>query len=358
MYVDSNGDMRSSGIAKWVFLDDPKDGSYNRWIPGGGLFGNRNITASGQVINGMHIGTDYGANVGERLAAYDDGEVLATSGHSDYGKQVFIYFHKIDLTGHYAHLSSISVSAGQKVKAGQFIGLSGNTGISQGPHLHLGFCKGKTTNTSKNQAWIDTEEFDYKSAVEGVESLNSDTPYDKLPIVWKNLKWKVGDLIEFSYNYPTVHNGEATNPKHTNAKGRGYGYIVGLFPKDKHPYSVSLTKGGSSFGAVEPVNIYRVNDKTILDMPVASKPKPKPVPKPKPTVPSKVGQTLVIYEEAGYVDLWNESFTSRYPNGLSARYREFKIVKQVSDGHYIVHIPYADPQNVGIIWKPGIGFKS
>lgn len=354
MYKDNNGDMRSSGNAKWLFTNDPKDGSYNRWIPEGGLFGNRNISASGHVINGMHIGTDYGANVGESLSAYDDGEVLATTGHPDYGKQVFIYFHKIDLTGHYAHLNSIAVHVGQKVKSREVIGTSGNTGISQGPHLHLGFCKGKTTNTSKNQAWIDFEEFDYASAVEGTTSLAGDTPYDKLPIVWKSLKWKAGDLVEFSSCYPTVHNGELQSPPKLNAKGRGYGYITGLFPKDKHPYRLSLTKGGASFGAVEPVYIYRVNDKTILDMPAASKPKPKP----KPTVPSRAGQTLVIHEEAGYVDLWNDNFSSKYPSGLSPRYREFKIVKQVADGHYIVHIPYADPQNVGIIWKSGIGFKS
>ncbi|WP_415367957.1 CHAP domain-containing protein [Erysipelothrix rhusiopathiae] len=69
------------------------------------------------------------------------------------------------------------------------------------------------------------------------------------------------------------------------------------------------------------------------------------------------GQTLVIHDYAGYVPLYNEDFTYQYPDGLSPRNREFKILRQIADGHYIVNIPYADPQIVGIKWQSGIGFK-
>lgn len=44
----------------------------------------------------------------------------------------------------YAHLSEFKVRSGQKVKAGEIVALTGNTGVTTGPHLHFDLRDNKT----------------------------------------------------------------------------------------------------------------------------------------------------------------------------------------------------------------------
>ena len=57
------------------------------------------------------------------------------------------------VTSEYGHLSSWNVQAGQRINQGQVIATSGNTGHSQGPHLHItireGAYKGTPVNPNK-----------------------------------------------------------------------------------------------------------------------------------------------------------------------------------------------------------------
>ncbi|MFC7815956.1 MULTISPECIES: M23 family metallopeptidase [unclassified Streptomyces] len=86
--------------------------------------------------SGYHTGTDFVVPTGTSLKAVGAGTVVSAGWGGAYGNQVVIQL----ADGHYAqyaHLSSLSVSAGQSVTAGQQIGLSGATGNVTGPHLHF-----------------------------------------------------------------------------------------------------------------------------------------------------------------------------------------------------------------------------
>jgi|AntAceMinimDraft_1070359.scaffolds.fasta_scaffold02302_9 murein DD-endopeptidase MepM/ murein hydrolase activator NlpD len=91
---------------------------------------------------GVHNGTDFGVPVGEHVLSVFDGVVTATGNTDAYpgcvswGKWVLIK-HTNGLSSLYAHNSSILVSPGDQVSKGDVISLSGNTGYSTGPHLHL-----------------------------------------------------------------------------------------------------------------------------------------------------------------------------------------------------------------------------
>ena len=76
------------------------------------------------------------------IFASNDGTVVQASGQywDWYGNYVVIK-HSDGLYTGYAHLSSISVTNGQKVSKGQKIGVEGATGPVTGPHLHFQFMK-------------------------------------------------------------------------------------------------------------------------------------------------------------------------------------------------------------------------
>ncbi len=83
----------------------------------------------------FHRGVDIAVPTGTTVYAAHDGTVTAAAYDSHYGNYVVI---EIDgYTTKYAHMDSISVSAGQEVEKGAVIGTTGNTGSSTGSHLHI-----------------------------------------------------------------------------------------------------------------------------------------------------------------------------------------------------------------------------
>lgn len=84
----------------------------------------------------VHTGIDLRAGTGTPVRAAGDGEVILAGVRGGYGNAVVVG-HGGNLATLNAHLSSILVSPGQQVKAGQIVGLVGSTGMSTGPHLHF-----------------------------------------------------------------------------------------------------------------------------------------------------------------------------------------------------------------------------
>jgi murein DD-endopeptidase MepM/ murein hydrolase activator NlpD len=98
-------------------------------------FGEREDPFSGE--GAFHTGVDISASMGTPVHAAADGIVYtAEYDGSGYGKMVVVD-HGNGVRTRYAHLSAFEVVAGQEVRRGQVLALSGNTGRTTSPHLHF-----------------------------------------------------------------------------------------------------------------------------------------------------------------------------------------------------------------------------
>ena len=101
-------------------------------------FGHRVDPITGEVSS--HTGTDIACAEGTPILAAADGIVTVANGLDSWGGS-YGYYIQIDHGGGletlYAHCSSICVTNGQQVQAGQVIGYVGHTGRATGSHLHL-----------------------------------------------------------------------------------------------------------------------------------------------------------------------------------------------------------------------------
>lgn len=102
-------------------------------------YGDRSAPCRG--CSSYHRGVDFTPGYGTPIQAVADGVVSDLQEGWSYGTHVFID-HVINgqrVTTLYAHMEagSTPLVPGQQVKAGDFVGLVGDTGASTGPHLHL-----------------------------------------------------------------------------------------------------------------------------------------------------------------------------------------------------------------------------
>lgn len=101
-----------------------------------------------------HDALDFAVPVGTRVGAPVTGKVVVAGWDSGgFGNSVRIQ----GADGNYwilGHLSKLNVKVGQQINAGQFLGLSGSTGNSTGPHLHL---------EARHNLWSPSSAFNFSS---------------------------------------------------------------------------------------------------------------------------------------------------------------------------------------------------
>lgn len=128
------------------------------------------------ITSSFHTGIDYACPLNTPILASADGTVVfAGWDKTGYGNMVIVQ-HSQDCATLYAHLGSIHVSVGEKVKQGYLLGHSGSTGNSTGPHLH--FEARKQWNDYKSH--FDPFTLPLKSVYDNTESAPSDKQELKL----------------------------------------------------------------------------------------------------------------------------------------------------------------------------------
>lgn len=119
-----------------------------------------------RIIDGKeehHDGTDFACPVGTPIYACEDGAAFRCGYENEqnhgigFGLRVWQEIErtegdaKVRYYIYYGHLSKILIEEGSHIKKGQEIALSGNTGRTTGPHLHIGV---RIKNTAE---WLDVE---------------------------------------------------------------------------------------------------------------------------------------------------------------------------------------------------------
>lgn len=95
-------------------------------------------TRISQGVHAGHVAIDVAVPENRPVYAAISGEIerVVRNDPRGYGHLVIVK-HTDGTRGFYAHLNGFAVSEGQRVRAGQQLGISGNTGNSSGPHLHF-----------------------------------------------------------------------------------------------------------------------------------------------------------------------------------------------------------------------------
>ncbi|MFJ5729234.1 M23 family metallopeptidase [Streptomyces paradoxus] len=121
-----------------VRLDQPDTGfSDGEWVAPVETYElSASYGSGGARWSSRHTGQDFAVPIGTAVRAVGAGRVVKVSCGGPFGMEIVLK-HAGGYYTQYAHLASLAVDQGERVSPGQWIGQSGTTGNSTGPHLHF-----------------------------------------------------------------------------------------------------------------------------------------------------------------------------------------------------------------------------
>ncbi|MEG8276233.1 M23 family metallopeptidase [Streptomyces sp. AHA2] len=139
-----------------VRLDQPATGFTSAWVAPVETYElSASYGSGGARWSNRHTGQDFAVPIGTPVRAVGAGRVVSVSCGGAFGIQVVLK-HAGGYYTQYAHLSSVAVDQGELVEPGQWIGQSGTTGNSTGPHLHFEARVTPETGSAVNPvSWLD-----------------------------------------------------------------------------------------------------------------------------------------------------------------------------------------------------------
>lgn len=128
----------ASGTCRRAARLDQRDRSFTRaWVaPVEKYWLSARFGSGGKRWANRHTGQDFAVPIGTPVRAVGGGRVVKVSCGGAFGIQIVVA-HPGGYYTQYAHLAAVAVGEGDTVVPGQWIGQSGTTGNSTGPHLHF-----------------------------------------------------------------------------------------------------------------------------------------------------------------------------------------------------------------------------
>ncbi|MFG2132641.1 peptidoglycan DD-metalloendopeptidase family protein [Streptomyces sp. NPDC048751] len=133
----ANASVAAGSCRGAVRLDQPQTRFTSAWVaPVEGYQLSAGFGSGGAHWARRHTGQDFAVPIGTPVRAVGEGRVVSVSCGGAFGIEVVLE-HDGGYYTQYAHLAAVTVDQGDRVATGQWIGQSGTTGNSTGPHLHF-----------------------------------------------------------------------------------------------------------------------------------------------------------------------------------------------------------------------------